>query len=312
MIAFGQLKSEIRQQIWASGEAENLVTQHDFMFLEALAEIQKFIKCEQINNVTVVPFCKTYFKCGMTVVPAPRGVIKRVYTIADDEWCEPVWYTEREWPFPECWSNSIIDVPVPLTAGLARLPMGFNAADESTDVSCGRAMAGAWSKHERNIYIVPWIQSNESVVIEWDGIRDGGDWADQDLLNPATDFRKAVKAYVQWAHERDFGSDAQLKRDLRAAYDEAYGDLMWQCQEETKWRETKGCMNRRCYTTPGQLLTDGITPPAACVQMVFGGMDDPNGSQTAVKFSIYNQTNADGTFFRTWIKTTDGGNTGWE
>lgn len=67
--------------LWVEGEGENLVAAHDKFFNDALWQLQKDVECYRFNNVNVWPQCASYFDCGLTVLPAPRGKILKVYTI---------------------------------------------------------------------------------------------------------------------------------------------------------------------------------------------------------------------------------------
>jgi len=246
---FAQFKTDIRNQTWASGEAENLVSGHNLIFQEAMADISKWVECEQERNVNVVPFCASFFKCGMTVIPAPRGIIKRVLTIANDEHCDPVFYEQKDWPAPECLArNLIIEWQQPDNTGLPVLPLGFKEAEatsdrNASDVVFDRARNGVWSIYDGKIWIAPWIQSNEKVIVEWRGIKTY--WEDEDLVNEAQDYRKTVKLYLQYGHERDYGDPIkanQIHNPIKTGtYDEALADLIWQCREETKRRGSSQC-----------------------------------------------------------------------
>lgn len=275
------LKDEIRNSIFPSGESENLVTAHDLMFIEGLGEIQKWVQPEQSVNCNVIRFCKTYHKQGMTVVPCPKGIVTRVYTIADDEWNRPVFFYPRDWPEPESWSRRLRGRFIPLhteraKTGVDKLPLGFQYAEPWHDLKMGvfdepddseqttqddtpgqqpyevpqrhhhrfeRARHGIYAIHDHNIYMAPWIQSNEMVVIEWYGIKNSSEWTDDDLVSDAVDFKKALKLYVQYAHYRDFGEKEDYEKfhnsDNSGLYDEALADLMWQAREETKLRGNK-------------------------------------------------------------------------
>lgn len=276
MKTFGQLKTEIRNQIWASGEQENLVSGHDLIFQEAAAEIAKWVDCEKDDNVNLIHFCKTFFKCGMTVVSAPKGIVHRVFTVANKDYCDPVFYRQVEWPGPECWSRNLIKYTIPTNSGLPKLPMGFHQAEASTDAVCGRARTGIWAIHNGNIYIAPWIQSNEYVVIEWSGIKT--EWTDDDLVNEAQDYKKAVKLYVQHGHERDYGN-AQMAASFKniqhsGSFDEAIADLMWQCREQTKVRETETCAEER-RRFPSEISDDAVpTPEGATIIAQIGNWGD--------------------------------------
>jgi len=81
-MTFGQLKKDIRDQIFPDGESSNLVKSHDKSFIDAIIDIQKWVACAQQNNTSLFPQCSTFYKCGMTVIDsAPRGIIRSVSVI---------------------------------------------------------------------------------------------------------------------------------------------------------------------------------------------------------------------------------------
>ena len=81
----GELKAEVRATLWPDGEAENLIGPHDKKFIEALVDLQEAVPCLKIGNTDIYAHCATYFDCGMTVFPAPRGQINAVYTIGKQQ-----------------------------------------------------------------------------------------------------------------------------------------------------------------------------------------------------------------------------------
>lgn len=265
------LKTEVRNSIWASGEPENLISAHDDAFQEAFTEIAKYVDGERDDNVDLIRFVKTYYKAGMTVVTAPRGIVTRIFTVANEDYSDPVFYRQVQWPGPEAWSRNLYLFPLPPLTSLPALPLGFQFADAENDSLYGRARTGIWAFYQGNIYIAPWIQSNELVVVEWKGIKEK--WEDNDLINPEILYKKAVKLYVQFAHERDYG-DAQRAVQFHNTisrqgwYDEALGDLIHEDAERTKTRalpDAGGERNRLCSeladdapptTSDGVIITD--------------------------------------------------------
>ena len=80
---FGQFKSAIRGRIWPPGSAEpdNLVASHDKDFIDSLVDLQTWVPCLQQDNTDLYPQCSTTYNCGLTVLPAPRGIIKKLSVI---------------------------------------------------------------------------------------------------------------------------------------------------------------------------------------------------------------------------------------
>lgn len=328
MKSVAQLKSEILTQIFPSGAPENLKLSPvdgvksplDMIFDEALAEIAKWVPCEQERNVDVVDFAETFFKCGMTVYEQPHGVIKRVFTVAEDTWCDPVFYIPREWPAPEVWGRMLLTQWVdPANSGIVPvLPNGLKRAEDTTDrdengTMIGRARTGIYAIDDEKVYVAPWLQSNEQLVIEWRGIKKT--WRDEDQVNDDLDYRKAVKLYVQYAYERDYG-DSKIADTLHniaksGMFDEALGDLMWQCRERTKQSrhepEPEEALGVPQARWAGETTDTVITEEDTCVTMNFAGEGSPEGVVTAPPGSTYVDTLGSGF----WVKFTGTGNTGW-
>lgn len=274
-----QLKAEILSQVYPSGAPENLLvpviqgqkSPLDMLFDEAFSDISKFISREQQNNVDLVEFCKTNFKCGMTVLDQPRGIIRRLFTVGDSDYCDPVFFKEVDWPLPE--SQALRFRGAITTTAMTTFPMGFFPADASTDAACGRSRNGIFAKHRNNLYLWPWIQSTELIAIEWDGIKER--WSDDDPINSAVDYKKAVKLYIQYGKERDYGT-ASKAQEYKTLYDEAFADLAWQAQQETKRRES--------FVYPSPLVNtfqQGLTALAQQKRTFKGSFNIPVGASGA-------------------------------
>lgn len=272
---FGQLKSALRETTWPAGEPPNLVKAHDKTILDAIIEIQTWVKCQQQDNTSLFPHCSTLYNCGLTVIDeAPRGIILKVSVIdkinpdthledpdADDDWCARIYYnqvdachihsyyrsTRRFGCCPsiplffgigagQC-SKAAYPVPTDagLPGGLPGLPLGFHYAQDSTNRTRGRAQSGVWAQERGQIWIAPWIQGTETVVVEWDGIK--RTWSDADPIDSDPLLLRAIKAYVQREHAEEFDHDAQDAGTFEAKWTNALGMLIHQCREETRQRD---------------------------------------------------------------------------
>lgn len=245
MKTVGQLKAEIRSQVWAEQEPENLVGAHDLQFQEAFAEVATKVRCEQEGNVNVTDFCKTFSKCGMTIVPEPPGIVGRVFTIVtrdgSEQWCDPVEYRRVDWPMPEFFGKRAMERMKTLPSFPTNFELGFHQADASQDCPFGRARYGIFAIHRGNIYLAPWIQSVEKVIVEWDGVKVL--FADGDAINDTQLYKRCIRLYWQYLHEDAWG-DAKRAQSIhdtvnrRGSYDEALADLMYECEERRKVRST--------------------------------------------------------------------------
>ena len=272
---FGQFKSAIRGRIWPPGSAEpdNLVASHDKDFIDSLVDLQTWVPCLQQDNTDLYPQCSTTYNCGLTVLPAPRGIIKKLSVIdkidpdthlesaaAADDYCSEVAYTEVDY----CHVRRFLDrsrsaggccgigaffslsfvgyrprYPTPtdegVAAGLPPLPMGFHYPQASTDRTWGRAGNGIWAKERGNIFVAPWIQSTETIIVVWDGIK--RTWGVGDPIDDDPMLSKAVEEYVRWQHARKWDKDEMASADAQASYGVARQELIHQCREETRTRQ---------------------------------------------------------------------------
>lgn len=236
-LTYKSLRDTLREEIWPfPGEAKSLRKPHDKFLLEAMIELQRWVPELQVNHTSVFPACSTYVQCGLTLVEAPVGEIRRVYTIANDEWCDPVYASGRAHKEMLQWQRWLmLSFTSPDNTGLPALQQGIKFAEVSTNSPVGRARTGIWSINRKRLYLAPWIQSNESLVIEWDGAKNL--WLETDVLDANYWDAQTVavlKLYVQKSHERDFGCDRQRQRDLEVEYGQKLGDLIYTWRERTK------------------------------------------------------------------------------
>lgn len=298
-MTFAQLKA-LRTELWPQGEAPELVIPHNKSFISALIDLQKRVECLQVNNTQVYEFCSTMFQCGMTVLNAPRGKINKVSTFArrdadceedaesDVQWCDEVVYQYLEYPRltrlldstlrRAC--NSTLGALLTLDSGLCHkmlgdaypaptdadyvgypeLPQGFHYPQASTDSAKGRAICGVWALERGRIYLAPWLQSTEIVVIEWDGIK--RDWADADLVEDGQDFINAVKLFVQREHARDWDKSTADFEIYDAEYRAAVAELIQSCDEESREqvrRPSKARMSQASLTDAVEICTSTTT-----------------------------------------------------
>lgn len=140
--------------------------------------------------------------------------------------------------FPTCWFNKYT-YPPPTDAGLSQappLPEGYHYAQTSTDEPNGvRAQYGMWAIRGGQIFVGPWIQSTETIVIEWDGIKRS--WNDLDLVDDDPNLQKAVEQYVRWQHALKYDHDYEAANAAVQAYNDARATLIYECRQETMARD---------------------------------------------------------------------------
>lgn len=271
---FLNLKDEVKGKLFPNGVAENLAQSVDGYFTEALIDLQRWVDCMKDQQFNVYPQCATFFKCGLTVFDAPRGDIKRIITVGSG-WCCPVQYHQCSMEELRGWSSRFASFATdPANAGMPVLPFGIKYPEHTTDDIGGRAMVGKWAIDKGKIYLAPWIQSYEKIIIEWEGIKRS--YADDDLVSNDADFTRAVRNFVKAQYAGDFESDGGKKGDALIDYAKDRADLMYDCREETRVRRCSvdqavvknlfdNCTDTEAPVTPGG--TDIVYP-------VFGVIGD--------------------------------------
>lgn len=274
MLTFAQLKQGVRQRVFAAGEARNLRIPHDKSIVDALVDLQRWVECLQNNNTYLVPHCATTYNCGLTSFEFPRAKIHRLSVIdkidpetgeesadAADDWCSEIEYKQVDpchirnylgrsaqcgtcWPIhlyfaiPQALCGGKSNIPVPtdegVASGLPVLPLGYHYPQESTNAT-RRAMSGVWAIEAGRIHIGPWIQSTETIVVRYTGIK--RDWVDSDLVDDDPELLRAVDNFVRWEHYRDFEKNAAQAQAGETAYKVALSQLIYDCREETRVRE---------------------------------------------------------------------------
>lgn len=279
-MTFLELVTSVYANVFPTGQAPNLVAPHLKMIVDALIDLQNVVECLQQDNTDIVPQCGTFYECGLTLLAAPRGMIKKVSIIdktdptthlenpaLPDNYCDEIPLNQVDschvkrylaargqtccgiGPFfgfgfggfgGMCGNPFPIPTDAGLPAGLKPLPFGVHYAQTSTDrkTTSGqgfRSRMGIWALDRGNIYIAPWIQSTETVIIVWDGIK--RKWADDDGVDDDPLLQTAVEEYLRWGHADRFDKDDDEAARAAAAYDRARSALIHQCREETRTRE---------------------------------------------------------------------------
>jgi hypothetical protein len=124
------------------------------------------------------------------------------------------------------------------------LPLGHHYQPQvSTDSRWGRSRHGVWSLERGRIYLAPWLQSTETVIVEWDGIK--ADWDDLDLVVDNAQLKRAVRYYVLWNHLKDYERDDVAAAQAEKDWIMALRGLMRDCREETRVRGCEGSNARQ-------------------------------------------------------------------
>ena len=136
------------------------------------------------------------------------------------------------------------DYPVPDDAEYLSspgLPMGHHYQPQASTDSTRRyprAKRGVWALHNGRIYVAPWLQSTETVVVEWNGIKNL--WDDVDLVENSAQLKRTVRYYLAWNQAKDYDRDTMAAANAERDYRDALRWMMRDCREENAVRRCGG------------------------------------------------------------------------
>lgn len=289
---FAQFKTKLRKTLWPAGEAKNLRDPHDRWFMLAMMEIQKFCPCVQQFNTSEFKQCSTFWENAKTVVNMPHGYVRQVYTIANDDWRDAVVFESSNWDAIQAWATNLYRAKTPINKGLPKLPMGYWNAEPSTDSLCGRARLGIWAYNRHRLFVAPWIQSNETLVVEWDGLKDR--WEDTDGVNElywTADYEDAIILFINWKHALHYG-DKKYAQELELKWRDAFAGLIWNCREMITQQRLKGNAYASHLPTAAQIADDKIpdAPGARPLAALIGdwGLDAAPLEDNVTQINLFN------------------------
>lgn len=141
-------------------------------------------------------------------------------------------------------------VPVPTDEGvdptLDALPLGYHYPQTSTDYN-RRATYGVWAQDRGRFYIAPWIQSTETIIVRWDGIK--RTWGDGDVISDDEDpqHTRAVKLFVEKEYERYDNRNYDASNLIEIEFNKALQGLWKDCRDETAIRGCEPSLARAAH-----------------------------------------------------------------
>lgn len=271
-ISLSELITKLREDTHPQALPENLVATYNRLVVEGLVVLQKWVDCLQQNNTQLYPFCSTYWDCNATVVPAPKGRIKRVFTIQSDQKCDKVFYRQLSYDRLLCAAKAYGLVEAPDQTGYAEQEEPFKIANSSTDQARGRARYGYYAINRGRVYAFPYLHSSETLVIEWDGLK--RDWKDDDLVNGGPEVFRALRLYVSKEMSRDYDRDLNSYQTQAIEFQEALRDLIHECREETRVRDHEICDPGMACSDETCKAIEAATAAAPSTSIVFANIGD--------------------------------------
>lgn len=259
---FAELKSRILQAVYPEGQADNLIFNHEKWIVDALIDLAKKVQCLQLDQLEKVPQCATYYLCGASVFCAPVGYLQRLYTITEGYECNRVDYQAISKDEFDCLSatfNTQVTLLQPYPyffnpgTGLYQafpdlgVP-GMVVPDSTIDKPC-RASTGYWTLHNGNIYMFPYMQWNETAVIEWEGIKRV--FADTDTVSYDREVEDAVEMYLRWKSATVEDNDLTRAREflegppqtIGQGYNGLVATMIWDCRKRMRIRRRPPCFS---------------------------------------------------------------------
>jgi|21_taG_2_1085346.scaffolds.fasta_scaffold08183_3 hypothetical protein len=302
---YRKLVEELQSDIWPEGLPENISGPALKNITAGLVHIQRYVPCFQTKNISRYPQCSTYFQAGKTVVDAPKGRISKVYTIQAGDEDYPALFRQTTKADVDCHSLSYLKtVFPPENSGFEALPLGFKYPESTSDykaVVSGavstqgvskhyRAVTGRWALDKGKLWVSPWLNSNEVLVAEWEGLQQS--YGDEDIVPDDADFIRALKLYVHKEYCRDFDNDYEKYRFLSLEFNDAVGDLIYECSKQNELKQYVNCQESfdiLAARRNAKASEETVEAAAEATSLVFAQIGDYGASAGA---GDYDGTNA--------------------
>jgi len=208
---FKDLRQKVSLTLWPDGEPETLFEAVTLKVEEALADLQRYLPGTRLRQRSIYPQSSTYFSCGLTVLPKPNGFIDKVYTGCYDAQAGTVGYCSRlelaksDYDNLEKWSRRFYLLTKDVVVDTSHFgpiqdaefaTVEFSYPSKLYDSKFGRAIIGKYAIHNNKIYVAPYIQSDECVIVEWNGIKTEWNDADDIIIKDEVTLVAFVANYV--------------------------------------------------------------------------------------------------------------------
>lgn len=247
------------------GTPENLRPQCEQMIVEGLIEIQRWNECWQVGHFDVHRASQVMVQNGTSVVTKPEGKILEVFTIETTSdgsgWDRAIGYDPVDLWSLRRWMGRYRQGQNWLQK-VWRSPAGQEGFRQPLleDNDVGRALSGCWAidKATRRIIVAPWLQSNESLVVKWEGIK--RNWVSTDLVSDNPDFVRLVKLWLLQEFGRHWASSDLSTRV--ATWVDAQADAIVDCRNTMQLPE-RGAPPDEVAQAKAYYETNPPTAPAA-------------------------------------------------
>lgn len=236
--------SDLSRTVFPEGSAENLTPNHRKYITDALIDIQQKVPCFRTQHRDRVSMADTFTECNASVYSAPRGFIAQIYAVTQDNCCAKRYFQPIDWDEMEQILNdnrhcgALIEPTYYYYSdayGYTDYPeygcLYYGDSSGATDL-CARPTTSYSAMKNGLLYLFPHLQSNEVLVIEWDGIKRS--WKDTDEVLFDREIQDAVEHFLDFRSAYREDCDAQRMQVARTLYDELVAKQIWQCRKERR------------------------------------------------------------------------------
>lgn len=236
--------SDISRTIFPEGEAENLVANHRKYITDALIDLQQKVPCLRTQHRDRISMADTFTECNASVYSAPRGFISQIYAVTQDNCCakryfQPVDWDEMEQMLKDNRNCGTLIEPTYYyysdAYGYTDYPeygcLYYGDSSGATDLTF-RPNTSFSAMKDGQLYLFPWLQSNEVLVVEWDGIKRS--WKDTDEVLFDREVQDAVEHFLDRRSATREDCDLQRIQLAQADYDTLVAKQIWQCRRERR------------------------------------------------------------------------------
>lgn len=242
-MTFDEYLTVVLARAFPSGYSARLKGNYRAWLKDCFIEAQKYIPQLQSNHLEYIGQDATYFSCGCSVFDAPLGKIKSLHTVLTTDACDKVLaypYTEGEFKalveqrsHCACEAERLPDDQYMVGSDYyyypTNLPLGLSYATPSIDAPV-RSKERAFSVHDSRIWTWPVLNSDETAVLRWSGVKRS--WKDSDEVtwkDEAGDDDEEILALaelkIRWCSKLYHDCDESGAASLKGLYDTAFAEL---------------------------------------------------------------------------------------
>jgi hypothetical protein len=296
---------EVKGMIFPDREALNLATLHSRYIIDGWIWLQKRVPQLQEHHFNLFPAQDTLFRCCTSVLMKPDGVMRKLWTYTQEDMCDFIFYQPvtmeaflSNWRSALACGTCVTDTTscdVIIQGDPASL--GLKNASELNDKP-RRASNGIWTVAEKQIWIYPAIQFNETIGTHWRGVK--LDYSPTDPLVVPLDAQRVVELFTKAEVALREGCDTAEFSKLKVMVEQQAGDLTWWYREkdsvpEMEWRGAacEACIISMGTTTTAQPTEEpgpgpGPGPTMFTVYLGNAGPDAPSSYTEAGILSMEN------------------------